>query len=378
MRHFVRAGLCIAVLWGLLGTLAGAQEAAEPWPAPPPLSGANLEKLLTPPRHFGVFVQGQKVGVLRVSLGRAGASELAITTHTAFTVSAMGVRQSLDSEETRVYSRQDGGLLRLTYFSQGNTGQSTLSGEFLKGALHIHLLQGGQRYERELPPYRESLSDAFPAEALILAGLAKPGARCRSRSFDPALQQFVNTRTEVGKTQASPELLEITGLVEEFKLPLWGRYTLSGELLESSLSGFMTLKAETQKDGAAALGTSDLVSQMSIKPPQAIKDGSTATWLTLTVAGVPENLRLNDTRQTFTPLDATRQTLRVRRETLDPARTPPTGSHRRQGLRRRTTGRAALRAQGSRHRQHGQGPPKRPENQRRPGPAAQRLGVRDA
>lgn len=321
MRRLASFGRLVCGLLCLLAFGARAEEPALSWPAPPALSAASVEKLLAAPRHFGIFVQGQKVGVMSLTLEVGVPDEVAVVSHTAFTILAMGTKQSLDSTERRVYARRDGNLLRVSYASQSTLGQTTLAGVVQNGSLHLHLTQGGQDYDKELPAFKESLSDAFPVEALILAGQTRPGTRCRSRAFDPSLQQIVTTRAELGVGSNSPDTIEVKGEAEELKLPLMEHYSKQGELLESTLSGFMVLKAESQKEGDAALGTGDLIVQMSVRPPAPIKNPETLAWLSLVVSGVPENLRLNDTRQTFMPLDATTQSLRVLRETVDLTRT---------------------------------------------------------
>lgn len=251
--------------------------------------------------HYGVYLQGTKVGWMRVTLTGGRAPRLATELHAS--VGGMGMVSTIELNETRTYDAKSGTLARIDFVQKAATGAVTVRGQRKGELLELEVNAGGS-VSRQQVSVDESLNDALALEELAKSGVV--GAKQRAKRFDPSLLKVV----DVEHTVVAIEERLLAGLASRV-VKLTSHYAAlgvsetawidsRGTVLESQVGGFFVAKLEPPEQAKRLDQQQDLLVAAVVKTPRPIVRPEAIERLELTMKGFDLDAPPSSPRQAVT------------------------------------------------------------------------------
>ncbi|RJO64527.1 MAG: transglutaminase domain-containing protein [Myxococcales bacterium] len=281
-----------------------------------------------PPRYFGLYFQGRKVGWMRLVRATPQPGFLDLETATEFTLIVAGVRTEMRTVETRRYDLTTGKLFELTYEMSGTTGSTRIRGTAEGDGIRLVTETGGRREEQKATTSGETLADVLAVEAAILSGKKIEGTEIETRAFDPSIRKELTTKHRLGGVERRlvhgvPQIVrrvdaEVVGL----NLPIVAWFGEDGEMLETLLAGFLKARWEDETQAKSGFSVADFLDTSKAPVPTPLSGTEKASRMVVVFAGVPQDLAVDDQRQTWTTRPDGTRTLDVKRDAFDPKISP--------------------------------------------------------
>ena len=289
---------------------------------------AEEMKSVMEPRWYGVYFQGQqKCGFARMAGAKTKVGDqdmYSFEMRLDVRVDMGGVTQKIITKQTRYY-KLTGELQRFSYLTDTALGKADISGEVKGDKLELKHTTAGHTAARILPRPTESLAAVVGTRRLIRE--AKIGGTAAFEVFEPSMSRafkvtckllrfeerlISGVKTRIGVVEVAYDVLPIK--TTEY-------VTTDGEMLETVVGGFFTLRLEPEKVAKDVKTAFDALRAGVIPVKQKLGKPHDVVVLKMRVAGVTDVARLiDDDRQTYVHVG--QGAAAVHTVTITPARAP--------------------------------------------------------
>jgi transglutaminase superfamily protein len=256
---------------------------------------------------YGAYFGGrQKCGYARIEL------DTRTVNGTKFYVQSMmmdvnfqmgAVRQKLKTEQTRYY-KLTGELARLESTSNSLLGDTKHEAVVDGKKLIVTTTMGGHSMKNELPVPNETLMQTLAASRLIRKGTI--GGTVEFEVFEPTISKTMHVTTKllrfeerlIGGVKTRIGVAE--SLIKEMGMKSIEYVTVDGDLIETVIGGFFTLRKEPERVAKDVKLAFDIM-RAGITPVKAkIGDPRRVTFLKLRISGVKKkDILIDDARQSY-------------------------------------------------------------------------------
>lgn len=297
---------CGVIAAALCAVACSSNTTAEPQ-APPhatqaPSAQPPVEGLPEPSdSHYGVYLNGHKVGWMRSQVIVGARVELVVQLRAA--VGGMGTVSQIELSEHRFYNPDGGALMGLSFEQRAATGAVTVNGKVRDGKLHLEI-SAGNKVSKQVVEAADSLDAALVT--VELAKEKKVGASRKVRRFDASILKVVEAEHRVAAVEerlfggVKSQTVKIESSYPALAISESAWIDDTGTVLESRVGGFFVARLESPDVAKRLDYSQDLLISAVVKSPEPMGDTVAMKKLDLSFAGFGETLPPSSPRQQVT------------------------------------------------------------------------------
>jgi len=251
---------------------------------------------------YGVYMGAAKIGYMKISLEKTDTPTdgWRMVSFMNLVIRAGAESQSMTMEDTREYKSPDGELISSRLLVKSPSGDMEVSGDAVGGNFVIKITIGGQTSERSFVYPLDYLDSVLCLEGRVIAGNLAVGDTFSFSLFEatPPLTGLIHSTVKVTGEEAYlingiPNDVFVADItIKEANITSRSKIDRSGNMLEGSIGGAMTLKLEDEALATQLDKTFDILGNGIVKVRGEIGDVSKLVKLTLKVGGIDTSMVL--------------------------------------------------------------------------------------
>lgn len=281
-------------------------------------SGATKALIAPYDDHYGIYLNGHKVGWMRTWL--TVGSQVVAATQLRAQVGGLGQVAQMQLDETRSYDATKGSLVGLSFRQAASTGSVEVEGK-VRGERLMLSVKAGEAVTEQSVAVRETLRDLRATTELARVG--RVGASEVALHFDASVLK--NLEVEHRIVEAGTRLLDgvsarvvrIESRYRELGITESTWMDAEGRILESKVGGFFVARLEPEDVAKRLTYQQDILVSAVVKPPQPLTDAESRVTLRVTMRGLGDLVPPSSERQRVELRDG-EVTLRLARDPVPP------------------------------------------------------------